>query len=219
MCSSDLTGIAPQHLQQLFEPFFTTKEVGKGTGLGLATVYGVVKEHQGWVEVSSKLGEGTTFKIFLPAIPAPAEKTEAAQADAKLRGGTETILLVEDDEAVRLITRRVLERFGYTIREASTAREAREIWRGHREEIALLLTDIIMPEGVTGRDLAEDLRRDRPGLKVMFMSGYSAEVVGKDTEFFRRTRSHFLHKPCSPATLVQTVRQCLDEEQRDGGKS
>ena len=213
------TGIAPEHLQQLFEPFFTTKDVGKGTGLGLATVYGIVKEHQGWVEVSSRLGEGTTFKIFLPAIPAPAEKTEAAQADAKLRGGTETILLVEDDEAVRLITRRVLERFGYTIREASTAREAREIWRGHREEIALLLTDIIMPEGVTGRDLAEELRRDRPGLKVMFMSGYSAEVVGKDTEFFRRTRSHFLRKPCSPATLVQTVRQCLDEEQRDGGKS
>jgi PAS domain S-box-containing protein len=206
------TGIAPEHLQRIFEPFFTTKEVGQGTGLGLATVYGIVKQHQGWIEVSSRLGEGTTFKIFLPAIPAPVEKAGEAQAEAGLRGGAETILLVEDDEEVRLITRQVLERYGYTIWEAPTAREAREVWLSHREKVALLLTDIIMPEGVTGRDLAEELRKDRPGLKVVFMSGYSAEVVGKDTEFFRRTRSHFLQKPCSPGTLLQTLRQCLDEK-------
>jgi PAS domain S-box-containing protein len=206
------TGIAPEHLQRIFEPFFTTKDVGKGTGLGLATVYGIVEQHQGWIEVSSRLGEGTTFKIFLPAIPAPAEKAAAAPAEAELRGGAEAILLVEDDEPVRRITRRVLERYGYTIWEASTAREAREVWRSHREEVALLLTDIVMPEGVTGRDLAEELRKDRPGLKVVFMSGYSAEVVGKDTEFFRRTRSRFVQKPCSPGTLVQTVRQCLDDK-------
>jgi PAS domain S-box-containing protein len=206
------TGIAPEHLQRMFEPFFTTKEVGKGTGLGLASVYGIVKQHQGWVEVSSRLGEGATFKIFLPAIPAPVEKASEAPAEARLPGGAETILLVEDDEEVRMITRRVLERYGYTIWEAPTAREAREVWRSHREEVALLLTDIIMPEGVTGRDLAEELRKDRPGLKVVFMSGYSTEMVGKDTEFFRRTRSHFLQKPCSPGTLLQTVRQCLDEK-------
>jgi signal transduction histidine kinase/CheY-like chemotaxis protein len=211
------TGIAPEHLQRLFEPFFTTKEVGKGTGLGLATVYGIVKQHLGWIEVSSRLGEGATFKIFLPAIPEPVEKIGEAPVEAKLRGGAETILLVEDDEEVRLITRRVLETYGYTIWEASTARKAREVWLSHREEIALLLTDIIMPEGVTGRDLAEELRKDRPGLKVVFMSGYSTEAVDKDTQFFRRTKSHFLQKPCSPGTLLQTVRQSLDAKQPHGG--
>jgi PAS domain S-box-containing protein len=206
------TGIAPDQLQRIFEPFFTTKEIGKGTGLGLATVYGIVKQHQGWIEVSSRLGEGATFKIFLPAIPAQDEMAAATPAEAKPPGGTETILLVEDDEAVRMTTRRVLERYGYTICEASTAREAQEIWRSHREEVALLLTDVIMPEGVTGRDLAEKLRKDRPGLKVVFMSGYSTEVMGKNTEFFHRTRSRLLQKPCSPSTLLQTVRQCLDEK-------
>jgi two-component system, cell cycle sensor histidine kinase and response regulator CckA len=210
------TGIAPEHLQRMFEPFFTTKEVGKGTGLGLATVYGIVKQHQGWIEVSSRPGEGTTLKIFLPAVPAPAEKPGITQAEPEVRGGTETILLVEDDEQVRMITRRVLERYGYTIWEAPTAREAREVWFNHKEEVALLLTDMIMPEGVTGRDLAEGLRKDRPGLKVVFLSGYSTEVVGKETEFFRRTRSHFLQKPCPPGTLLQTVRQCLDEKLPEG---
>ncbi len=113
---------------------------------------------------------------------------------------------------MRSITRRVLERYGYSILEAPTAREAREVWCSHREEVALLVTDMIMPEGVTGRDLAEGMRKERPGLKVVFMSGYSKEVVGKETEFFRRNRSHFLQKPCPPGTLLQTVRQCLDEK-------
>ena len=210
------TGIAPEHLPRIFEPFFTTKEVGKGTGLGLATVYGIVKQHQGWIEVSSRLGEGTTFKIFLPTIPAPAEKPAATQPEAEVRGGTETILLAEDDEPVRMTTRRVLERYGYTVWEATTAREAREVWLSHRAEVALLLTDIIMPEGVSGRELAEGLRKDRPGLKVVFMSGYGTEVVGNGTEFFRRTWSRFLQKPCSPRTLLQTVRQCLDEKLPEG---
>jgi len=206
------TGIAAEHLQRIFEPFFTTKDVGKGSGLGLATVYGIVKQHQGWIEVASHLGGGTTFKIFLPAMAGPAAKGATAPAEPKLPRGAETVLLVEDEEPVRLVTRRVLERYGYTVLEAGNAREAREVWRKHREQIALLLTDMIMPEGVTGRDLAEELREGRPGLKVVFMSGYSAEVVGQDTEFFHRTRSHFLHKPCLPSTLIQTVRQCLDEK-------
>jgi two-component system, cell cycle sensor histidine kinase and response regulator CckA len=209
------TGIAQEHLPRIFEPFFTTKEVGKGTGLGLATVYGIVKQHQGWIEVSTRLGAGTAFKIFLPAIAAPAETAAAAQAQARLRGGTETILLVEDEEPVRLTTRRILERYGYTILEAGNAREAREVWRDHEQQISLLLSDIVMPEGVTGRDLAEELRKNRPGLKVVFLSGYSAEVVGRETGFSRRTKSHFLQKPCSPVTLLQTVRQCLDEKQQE----
>jgi CheY-like chemotaxis protein len=210
------TGIAPEHLQRIFEPFFTTKEPSRGTGLGLATVYGIVKQHQGWVEVSSRVGEGTTFRIFLPAIPPPAEVTAAPMAEAELRGGSETILLVEDDFSVRMITRRVLETFKYKVHEATCAREAAEVWDRHAGEIALLLTDIVMPEGVTGRDLAEQLRAKSPGLKVIFMSGYSAEVLATHTEFFRRTGSYFLHKPCAAATLIRTVRQCLDAKVPDG---
>jgi len=206
------TGIAPEHLPRIFEPFFTTKEIGKGTGLGLAMVYGIVKQHQGWIEVSSQLGAGATFKIFLPAIPTPTKAAVASKAEANLPGGTETILLVEDDYAVRVITRRVLESHGYKIYEATTARDALELWRGRAEEIALLLTDIIMPEGVSGRDLVEQLRALRPSLKVIFLSGYSADVIGKDTDFFRRSKSLFLQKPCSAGTLLGTVRRCLDEK-------
>jgi len=211
------TGIAPEHLPRIFEPFFTTKEPGKGTGLGLATVYGIVKQHQGWVEVSSQVGSGTTFKVFLPAIPAPSE-TGAAEAQAELRGGNETILLVEDDYSVRVIMRAVLERFNYKVLEATCAREAVEVWAPNAGEIALLLTDIVMPEGVTGRALAEQLRARKPELKVILMSGYSAEVIGRNTEFFRRTGSYFLQKPCATATLIRAVRNCLDAKRPAGAK-
>ena len=204
------TGIAPEHLPRIFEPFFTTKELGKGTGLGLATVYGIVTQHRGWIEVASQPGAGATFRIFLPAIPTPASAAATPQAEAELPGGTETILLVEDEYAVRMITRRVLERRGYKIYEATTAREALDVWRSHAHEIALLLTDIVMPQGVTGRDLAEQLRAERPALKILFMSGYSADVIGKDTDFFRRTKSFFLQKPCLSRALLETVRRCLD---------
>jgi PAS domain S-box-containing protein len=204
------TGIAPEHLPRIFEPFFTTKEVGKGTGLGLATVYGIVTQHRGWVEVASQPGAGATFKIFLPAIATPASAAATPQAEADLPRGTETILLVEDDYGVRMITRRVLESHGYKICEATAAGEALDLWRSRAEEIALLLTDIVLPQGVTGRDLAEQLRAQRPALKVVFMSGYSADVIGKDTDFFRRTRSSVLQKPISSRALLETVRRCLD---------
>jgi len=204
------TGIAPEHLPRIFEPFFTTKEIGKGTGLGLATVYGIVKQHQGWVEVSSQLGKGTTFRIFLPAIPTPASAGVTPTAGAGAREGAETILLVEDEDGVRMITRRVLESHGYRIIEATTAGKALEIWRSRAEEIALLLTDIVMPQGISGRDLAEQLRVQRPALKIIFMSGYSTDVMGTDADFFRRTKSYFLQKPFSSQDLLQTVRFCLD---------
>jgi two-component system, cell cycle sensor histidine kinase and response regulator CckA len=205
------TGIAPEVLPRIFEPFFTTKEVGKGTGLGLATVYGIVQQHQGWIEVSSQVGQGATFRVFLPAILAPVRPAATSVVGADVRGGNETILLVEDDHAVRMTARRVLQSKGYKIREATSGREALELWHTHAGEIALLLTDIIMPGEMTGRDLAEQLWSQRPGLRVVFMSGYSAEVVGKNTEFIRRTRSYFLQKPCSSQGLLETVRRCLDE--------
>ncbi|HWV98556.1 MAG TPA: ATP-binding protein [Candidatus Acidoferrum sp.] len=206
------TGIAPENLSRIFEPFFTTKEPGKGTGLGLATVFGIVQKHQGWLEVSSLVGKGTTFNVFLPTIPPPAATGAAQPTEAKHCRGTETILLVEDDLAVRMTARRVLETHGYKVFEAGYGREALDIWKVKGGEIALLVSDMMMPEGVTGRDLADQLRAQRPGLKVIFVSGYSAEIVGKETAFFRRTKSTFLHKPYKMTTLVQTVRQCLDEK-------
>jgi two-component system cell cycle sensor histidine kinase/response regulator CckA len=208
------TGISPEHLPHIFEPFFTTKEPGKGTGLGLATVYGIVKQHKGRVEVASRVGRGTTFEIFLPAIPPPQEQQTEVAAGADTRGGSETILLVEDDLAVRLITRRVLESFGYRVLETASAQEAMELWRQRAGEIALLLTDVVMPGGLSGRDLADQLRFEKPELTIIFMSGYSSELLGKDTDFFRRTNSCFLHKPCSKDILLHTVRLCLDRETR-----
>jgi PAS domain S-box-containing protein len=207
------TGIAPEVLIHIFEPFFTTKEAGKGTGLGLASVYGIVEQHQGWIEVSSQVGEGSTFKVVLPAIPTPARLAAAAEAEVEVRGGKETILLVEDEHAVRLTTRRILASKGYTIREAASAGEALELWQSHAGEIALLLTDIIMPGGMSGHDLAGRLWGQRPGLRVIFMSGYSANVAGNNPEFARRTRNHYLQKPFSSRTLLEAVRRCLDEKE------
>jgi CheY-like chemotaxis protein len=121
------------------------------------------------------------------------------------------VLLVEDDEAVRLTTRRILESVGYKILEAATAREAKQVWETSRNLIDLVLTDLLLPGGVTGRELAESLRADQPELKVIFMSGYSPDMAGKDTDFFRRTKSHFLQKPCASKTLIRAVRSCLDD--------
>jgi signal transduction histidine kinase/FixJ family two-component response regulator len=204
-------GIAPQHLPHIFEPFFTTKPVGKGTGLGLATVYGITKQHKGWVEVISSPGHGATFKIFLPAISAPAPAPAEPVADAGLPGGDETILLVEDDDAVRTFTRRLLQNVGYKVCDAARAREAVEIWDRRASEISLLLTDIVMPGGMTGRELAAHLWAQNPELKVVFMSGYSPEVAGRDTGSFRRNGSCFVQKPCPSRTLLETVRRCLDK--------
>jgi PAS domain S-box-containing protein len=206
------TGIAPEVLPHIFEPFFTTKEVGKGTGLGLATVHGIVQQHQGWIEVVSQVGEGTTFKVFLPVIPTPERLEAPARVGGGVPGGTETILVVEDDHSVRQMTRRVLQSKGYKICEAASAQEALGLWDSHTGEIALLLTDIVMPGKMSGRDLADRLWAQSPGLRVIFMSGYSAVVMGKNTDSIQRARSRFLQKPCSARTILETVRQCLDKE-------
>jgi PAS domain S-box-containing protein len=206
------SGIAPEHLPHIFEPFFTTKAAGKGTGLGLATVYGIIKQHQGWIEVSSNPGAGTLFKILLPAIPAPENAAIGSSAEDGPRGGTERILLVEDDLPVRVTTRRMLETAGYRVWEANSGPEALRLWEAHLAEIDLLLTDMMMPDGMTGRQLAERLRANKPALKVIFMSGYSPDIAGKDTGFFRHHKSHFIQKPCPSRILLETVRASLDEK-------
>jgi CheY-like chemotaxis protein len=206
------TGIAPEHLSRIFEPFFTTKEFGKGTGLGLATVYGIVKQHQGWINVSSRVGAGTTFDIFLPAVQTPAVTATSPPAETRPRKGTEKILLVEDNDAVRLMTRRTLEGFGYKVVEATSGRKALEIWQGCKPEIDLLLTDIVMPDGINGRQLAELLREQEPALKVIFVSGYSLNAIGKDMDFLARGNSYFLQKPYHTNMLLDTIRLCLDKK-------
>ena len=204
------SGIAAEHLPHIFEPFFTTKDVGKGTGLGLATAYGIIKQHRGWIEVSTKLGAGTTFQLFVPAIETAATVQVQADTPSTPVGGKERILLVEDEDAVRVMTRRVLEQFGYTVYEANSGRAALDLCRARACTVDLLLTDVIMPEGVTGRELAEQLRYDNPRLKVVFTSGYSGDILGNDTEFVRQTNSRFLSKPCTPQVLLQTIRDYLD---------
>ncbi len=204
-------GIAPEHLSRIFERFFTTKEPNKGSGLGLATVHGIVRQHRGWVEVSSRLGQGATFRIVLPVIPPPARAPAAAAPGAGLRGGHETILLVEDELPVRGITRRVLENFGYKVWEAACARDALGVWGRRQNEIALLLTDIVLPGGVNGQGLARRLRAQRPELDVIFMSGYNLEALTKETGFVPNAGVCFLRKPCPADVLLRTVRQCLDD--------
>lgn len=201
-------GIPRENLPRIFEPFFTTKEIGRGTGLGLATVYGIVKQHQGWVEVESVVGKGSTFRVFVPCLGADEPLAEKSATPIVVKGGTETLLIVEDEKPVRELVARVLEKHGYCVLQAGSGAEALEVWHAHRDGIALLLTDLIMPGNMNGRELAEALRAERPELKVIFTSGYSADIVGKD--FKLGSDTNFLQKPYHPQTLALTVRRCLD---------
>jgi two-component system cell cycle sensor histidine kinase/response regulator CckA len=201
-------GMARETLSKIFEPFFTTKEVGKGTGLGLATVYGIVKQHQGWIEVMSEVGIGTTFKIYFPRTNRPMELAEKSSSpNDKVQGGHETILLVEDEPVLRELARVILRDYDYEVLEASSGVDALRVWDERKGKIDLLLTDMVMPEGISGRELAETLRKRKPDLKVIFTSGYSPEVMGNEAAL-REIR--FLQKPYPPPQLAQTVRECLD---------
>jgi PAS domain S-box-containing protein len=201
-------GIAPEILPRIFEPFFTTKDVGKGTGLGLATVYGIAKQHQGWIVAESELGKGTTFNVFLPLSAKPAVPADNQAMPKPVRGGTETILVVEDETPVRELTCNFLEGIGYKILPARSGVEALEVWRQRQGKIDLLLTDLVMPGRMNGWELAKTLWADRPDLKVIFTSGYGMEVVGK--EFALEHGKNFLQKPYDPQQLALIVRDYLD---------
>ncbi|MBS2037068.1 PAS domain S-box protein [bacterium] len=201
-------GMSAQVLEHIFEPFYTTKEQGKGTGLGLATVFGIIKQHQGFIEVSSHPGEGTTFTIHLPSSQAAPEPVDREKApNAELPRGTETVLLVEDDASVRRITSRVLRSAGYTVVEARQGEEALHRFEEDMAKVDLLLTDIVMPGQMTGRELADCCRQRRDDLPVLFMSGYNKAVAGRELEL--APGEFFLQKPFTPPQILQSVREAL----------
>jgi signal transduction histidine kinase/CheY-like chemotaxis protein len=195
-------------LGRIFEPFFTTKEVGKGTGLGLATVYGIVKQHHGWIEVESQLGHGSSFRVYLPATN-PLSSLGINSHEENIRGGSETILLVEDELFLRQLTASCLRKLGYTVLEAGNGAEALAVWQEHHQRIALLLTDMKMPGQMTGLDLALRFKNEKGSLKVISASGYSAEL--EDSPLTAGQEITFLPKPFTPAALAKIVRLCLDK--------
>ena len=201
-------GIPPDILTKIFEPFFTTKDVGKGTGLGLSTVFGIAQQHNGWVTVYSEVGRGTIFRVYLPRLVKTAESKPSQAGPIAVNGGNEMILLAEDDPAVRLSVRRSLSKLGYRVVEAPTGIKALEVWKQNRDEIRLLLTDLVMPDGMSGKDLAQHILRESPGLKVIYMSGYGADVIGRDSPM--KDGIDFLTKPFAADKLAKVVRRCLD---------
>jgi two-component system cell cycle sensor histidine kinase/response regulator CckA len=202
------TGISERDLPHIFEPFFTTKDVGKGTGLGLATVYGIVNQHKGWIEVESSPHGGTKFNIFLDRVAGKAASGAKTEVPAKALRGKETILLVEDEVSVLTLMKSLMERHGYIVRTATSGRRALEVWSEHRDTIDILVTDMVMPEGIGGRELARRLRVGNPTLKVIYCSGYSNEVDGEECP--PAGNENFLQKPFQLNALLQMIRGSLD---------
>jgi two-component system, cell cycle sensor histidine kinase and response regulator CckA len=196
-------GIAPEHLGRIFEPFFTTKELDRGTGLGLATVYGVVKQHQGWITVQSRLGQGTAFQIYLPASTDRGAALPMAPSEQSVIGGTETLLVVEDEAPLLKLMQHILESHGYKVLGCSNGRQALEVWSQHRKRIDLLLTDLILPDSMAGTELARILQDAKPGLKVLYTSGYDADRLAK--EFPAGTPIRLLQKPFHARKLAEMV--------------
>jgi two-component system, cell cycle sensor histidine kinase and response regulator CckA len=197
-------GMDAQTRERIFEPFFTTKESGKGTGLGLATVFGVVEQSGGTITVSSEPGQGATFSIFMPAHGEPVEREPAHAIMAQAQASAGTILLVDDEEPLRRLVRGILNDAGYEVLQAAAGEEALVVSRNYHDRIDLLLTDVVMP-GMKGPDLAVCLQNERPGMAVLFMSGYDQNLMGQNLS----PPANFLAKPFAPKSLAETVEKLL----------
>ncbi|RJP74685.1 MAG: response regulator, partial [Desulfobacteraceae bacterium] len=200
-------GMGKEELGHLFEPFFTTKEVGNGTGLGLATIYGIVKQNNGFINVYSEPGKGTVFKVYIPRARSSGE-IETEEVRKKPARGTETVLLVEDEQPILKLGQAVLERFGYTVLPARTPGEAQVFAERHPGPIHLLITDVVMPQ-MNGRDLWKKIAAVRPEIRTLYMSGYTADVIAHHGVLEEGV--HFLQKPFSIQALAAKVREMLDE--------
>ena len=207
--SDDGRGMDQEMLGHIFEPFFTTKAVGEGTGLGLATVYGIVKQNNGFINVYSEAGKGTTFTIYLPRHMGEVEQAWTETAAEPAMRGHETILLVEDEPAILAMTRKMLEMQGFAVLAANTPDEALRLAREHPNEIHLLVTDVVMP-GMNGWDLAQKLQAIFPSLKNLFMSGYTADIIAHHGVLAEGVA--FIQKPFSRQDLASNVRKVLDSE-------
>jgi CheY-like chemotaxis protein len=199
--------MSPAIKERIFEPFFTTKETGKGTGLGLSTVFGIIKQNGGNILVDSEEGLGTAFRIYLPSSTGIPLSPARAEAELSISPGHETILIVEDDAEVRGLARRILQRQGYTLLEVQNGQEALDLVAQYPEPIHLVLTDIIMP-GMNGKTLAEALLQLRPELKIIFMSGYTDNLIAESGDL--NARMAFVQKPFSAKALVQKIQTALD---------
>jgi signal transduction histidine kinase/ActR/RegA family two-component response regulator len=207
-------GISAEHLPRIFDPFFTTKDVGKGTGLGLATVYGIIQQHRGCIEVESIVDVGTTFHVYLPASDEAVIQTVSQEAPIhKNDAGSACILIVEDEDMVRSIATATLRRKGYRMLEASSGVEALKLFRDHIEHIDLLFTDVMMPGNMLGDELANQVRELRPTIPILFTSGYSPDVA----QLQLLSNSSFLPKPFTTAQLLQSIQRCLDRARNGGG--
>ncbi|MEI7808353.1 MAG: PAS domain S-box protein, partial [Verrucomicrobiota bacterium] len=204
------SGIAPEILPRIFEPFFTTKKVGKGTGLGLATVYGIVQQHHGTINVQSEPGKGTTFTIAFPAAPVTETSQNLHKPQPTLPWGTETILLVEDEIPLRTFVSDLLQRCGYTVLEADSGPAALKIWATNRDKINLLFTDVIMPENMNGIELGQRLLAEKPALKIIYTSGYTGNLESRRATLVEGT--NFIRKPFKPDGIANIIRYRLDEK-------
>ncbi|MGC9313072.1 MAG: ATP-binding protein, partial [Sediminispirochaetaceae bacterium] len=206
-------GIAPHHIKMIFEPFFTTKEEEKGTGLGLSTVYGIVKQSNGFIQVNSEPNRGTTFRIYLPLTSVPPTDNEDKHTAQSNLSGDERVMVVEDEENLRLLARRILELYGYKVILAGAPEEALEMAEDKNTQIDVLITDMVMPN-IGGRELANKFRSLRPDVKIIYMSGYPqrdnimSNSIQIDEEFHP-----FIAKPFSPEQFVRIVRQVLDSHE------
>jgi CheY-like chemotaxis protein len=206
-------GIEPDIQPRIFEPLFTTKETGRGTGLGLSTVYGIVKQSEGEITCASAPGRGTTFAIYLPVSSKPAEESVAKTVASALRG-TETVLLVEDDDEVRSLATVLLRRLGYKTLAASEATEAMRIVTSHSGTIDLLLSDVVMP-GMSGPEMADQIRRLRPEMKALFMSGYVKDGTAAGV---LTGNERFVQKPFTADALGRAIRAALDPKEPERSK-